>query len=134
MAKKFKAFEKNAKNAPVKNIEWEGEEVTTHSQINLEEDTGTGKEVILRFFDFGVNFQAFKNHKPSAQELFDNHRQGLESLMWRDGLRPFEEVEPRLIFSKDKKHYRFIIACTPTLNSVLTDKPQTLSQLLTNKS
>lgn len=132
MAKKFKAIEKNAKNLPSKKIEdlqWEGEEVTAQSETKLESDTGTGQAVVIRFFEFGANPEVFKQHKPTAQELFNSHRKGIEALLWRDGLRPFDGVEPRLMFSKNGKNYRFIITCIPS--TVLVDKPKTLSQLLT---
>lgn len=131
--KKFKAVEKLAKDTPVgdiKDMRWEGEEVQAESQTKITEDTGTGQAIILRFFEFGVNVEAFKARKPTAQELFNSHIKGMQSLLWGDGLAPFEGVEPRLQFSKDKKRYRFIIACIPSLGNVLTEKPKTLSQLL----
>jgi hypothetical protein len=133
-SKKFKSVEKNAKNLPtgkVEDIQWEGEEIQTQSETKLESDTGSGKAVVLRFFDFGANVESFKHHKPTAQELFNSHMRGIESLLWRDQLTFYKEVEPRLLFSKDKSKYRFIIACLPSTGSALADKPQTLSQLLT---
>lgn len=131
MAKKFKAIEKNAKNAPVKDIEWEGEEVGVESDTKLEEDKGTGQEIILRFFDFAANPEVFKNYKPTAQELFDSHRKGIESLLWSDGLSACEAIEPRLLFSKDKSNYRFVISCIKGIGNTMVDKPKTLSELLT---
>ena len=128
--RKFKAVEKDAKDAPVKDVVWEGEEVGAISDTKLESDLGTGHEVVLRFFEFGANEEAFKQHKPTAQELFNSHRNGMEALMWRDGLKPHEGVEPRFMFSKDKKFYRFIITCVPRIGRVISDTPRTLSQLL----
>ena len=129
-AKKFKAFEKNAENSPVKDIEWEGEEVQAHSETKLAQDIGVGQLVDIKFFDFAADFEVFKQHKPTAQELFDTHKKGILSLLWRDGLKPFEEVEPRLIFSRNKRYYRFIIACVSRVGAVITDTPRTLTQLL----
>lgn len=135
MAKRnFKTIEKNAKNAPVKDIVWEGEEISVQSDTKLEEDKGTGQAIILRVFDFAANPEVFKQHKPTAQELFASHLQGMRSLLWRDGLAPYEKVEPRLIFSKDKSSYRFIIPCIATVGSVVIDKPQTLSQIVNDTS
>jgi hypothetical protein len=127
---KFKAIEKDAVDAPAKDIRWEGEEVAVDSGIRLDADTGVGKAIVLRFFDFGSNLEAFKQHKPTAQELFDSHRRGMESLLWKDGLKPYDAIEPRFMFSKDKSHYRFILACIPTLGNVLADTPRTLTQLI----
>lgn len=131
--KKFKLTEKDAElkskhsSDKIGDIEWEGEEVVAESTTKIQEDQGTGHQVVLRFFDFGANPEVFKQHKPTAQELFDSHRRGIESLLWRDGLRPFDAVEPRLMFSKDKSHYRFIIPCIPKMDM---GSSQTLSQLL----
>lgn len=133
MPKKFKTVEKNARNTPskkVEDIQWEGEEVSAQSETKLESDTGTGKPIVIRFFDFGANPLVFKQHQPTAQELFDSHRKGIESLLWRDGLKPIEGIEPRLMFSKDKSSYRFVITCVTS--QALVDTPKTLSQLLTS--
>lgn len=130
MAKKFKAIEKNAKNSPVKDIEWEGEEVGVESKTKIQEDTGTGQPIILRFFEFAADSKVFKDHKPTAQDLFDSHRRGMESLLWTDGLAPYHIVEPRLQFSKDNKRYRFVVSCIPSLGNTLTEKTKTLSELL----
>jgi hypothetical protein len=133
MPKRFKSIEKKAKNLPSKKVEdlqWEGEEIQTESKTRLEEDTGYGHAVVLRFFDFGANVESFKLHKPTAQELFNSHIRGIESLLWRDGLIFFKEVEPRLQFSKDKTKYRFIIAAVPSATSALVDKPKTITELL----
>lgn len=125
---KFKTIEKNAKNSPVKDIQWEGEEVQVQSDTKLESDMGTGHPIVMRFFDFGANKETFKQHKPTAQELFNSHRMGIEALLWRDGLKPLDAVEPRLLFSKNQENYRFVITCTPT--QALVDTPKTLSQLI----
>jgi hypothetical protein len=133
MAKKFKSIEKNAKNLPSKKVEdlqWEGEEVRAESKTKLEEDKGTGRPIVLRFFEFGANFAAFKNRKPTAQELFNSHKKGMEAMLWSDELVFFQDVEPRLQFSKDGSKYRFIIPCIPRSGSVLVDAPKTLSELV----
>jgi len=131
--KKFKTVDKETNDAPVKNAEWEGEELGVISDTKLEQDLGTGHEVVLKFFDFGVNEEAFKQHRPTAQELFNSHRGGIEALLWRDGLKPYEGLNPRFMFSKNKKFYRFIITCIPMAGRVISDTPQTLSQLLQQK-
>jgi hypothetical protein len=129
--KKFKLTELEAKDSPVKNIDWEGEQLQTESNTKIEQDTGTGQEIVLRFFEFAANPQAFKDHKPTEQELFESHKNGIMALLWSDELRPYEAVEPRIMFSKDKTHYRIIVGCISS--SMFVDKSRTLSQLLTNK-
>lgn len=126
--RKFKSVEKNAKNAPVKNIEWEGEELQAESTTKIEEDKGTGQAIVIRFFEFGANPEAFKLHKPTEQQLFDSCRKGIEAILWKDELKPFEGIAPRIMFSKNKTHFRIIVGCTP--RTTLIDQTRTLSQLL----
>lgn len=133
MAKKFKVIEENAKNAPDKDLQWEGEELQTQSKTKLEEDKGVGQEIIIRFFDFAANPEVFKQQKPTAQQLFEAHRKGMEAMLWTDGLTPFHAIEPRLLFSKDKTQYRFVVSCIPSLGNTLIDKTHTLSELLTTQ-
>ncbi len=131
MAKKFKAIEKKPKDGPIKeNLEWEGEEIRAESKIKLEDDKGIGQAVVLRFFEFGVNVEAFKKHKPTAQELFNSHMRGMEALLWRDGLKVYTDVEPRLMFSKDKTKYRFVIPAVSNGTTILKEQPKTLSQIV----
>lgn len=126
---KFKAIEKNPIDRPENEIQWEGQELGAISDTKLEFDTGVGQAIVLRFFDFGANPEAFKQHIPTAQELFDHHRRGIEALLWKDGLKPYEAMEPRFMISKNKEYYRFIISCIPRAGQVLTDKTKTLSEL-----
>lgn len=126
--KKFKLTELNAKDAPVKDIEWEGEEVGVESDTKIEDDKGEGQPIILRFFDFASNVEEFKKHKPTAQELFETHRKGMEAIIWTDGLTPCLAIEPRLMFSKDKSQYRFVVSCIA--NQTLLETPKTLKELL----
>jgi len=132
MAKKFKTVEKNAKNVPTqdKDIIWDGEEITAQSDTKIEQDLGTGRAITIRVFEFGANPEAFKNHKPTAQELFNNHWRGIDALLWRDGLKPFEESQPRLVFAKSKKSYRFYIPCVTRAGAVNVGEHKTLTQLL----
>jgi len=69
MAKKFKSIEKKGilPGGKVEDIEWEGEAVQAESKTKLEDDKGTGQPIVLRFFEFGVNPEVFKQHKPTAQ-------------------------------------------------------------------
>lgn len=123
---KFKVTELDAKDAPTKNIEWEGEEVGTETR--LKHDEGTGQPIVVRFFDFATNIKAFKEHKPTAQELFNTHKKGIEAIIWTDGLTPCAIIEPRLLFSKDKSQYRFVVSCIA--NQTLLETPKTISELL----
>jgi len=128
--KKFKVIEKDAKDAPTKDIEWEGEEVQAESTTKIQEDKGTGQPIILRFFDFAANKEVFAQHTPTAQELFNAHRNGMEAMLWTDGLTPCEAIEPRILFAKDKSHYRFVVSCIPSSGNTIIETTKTLSDIL----
>lgn len=133
--KTAKTLTKAIEDKEVKKVDWEGNEydaetLRTQSTTKIEDDKGVGAPFILRFFQFAANPETFKYQRPTAQELFNHHRKGIESMLWTDGMRPYEGIEPKLIFSKDKKTYQFAITCTPS--EALIDTTRTLSQLLTN--
>lgn len=129
--KDFKIKEHEAKDVPkgsYKDIDWEGQEIEFHSD---ELKGGTdGSAVVMRFFDFKANSQAFKTRPPSVQELFNTHSKEIELGLWKDGLKPIVEVQPRFMASKDKKYYRFVIAATPMRGQMVTQTPKTLTEIL----
>lgn len=132
---KTKTLTKAIENKEVKKVDWEGyeydaETVKSQSKTTIEDDHGVGIPVILRFFEFAANPETFKYHKPSAQQLFDSHKKGIEAMLWTDGMKPYEGVDPKLIFAKDKKSYQFAVTCIPS--QTLIDTTRTLSQLLPN--
>ena len=128
--KKFKVTEVDAKDAPTKDIEWEGEEVQAESTTKIQEDKGTGQAIIIRFFDFQANPEAFKNEMPTGQQLFNSHKTGMEAMLWTDGLTPCEAIEPRILFAKDKSHYRFVVSCIPSSGNTIIETTKTLEDIL----
>lgn len=108
---------------------YEVNSVETQSDTKLEHDEGTGIPVIIRTFEFGANPEAFKQHTPTKQELFDAHKKGLEMHLWRDGMIYFDEVQPQITFNKKGTKYKIIIAALPARGQSLLDTPQTLSQI-----
>jgi hypothetical protein len=101
--------------------------VETQSQTKLEDDTGNGIPVIIRCFTFGANPEAFKDHTPTKQELFDSHKKGIEMHLWRDGMIYYDYVPPRIVMGKDS--YQIFIAALPARGNMLHEKPRTLSEL-----
>ena len=84
--KKSDLIETNVKDAPVKDVHWQGKELQTESDVHLEDDEGYGNATIIRCFTFGANPEAFAQHKPTKQELFNSHLKGIEVMLWKDGL------------------------------------------------
>lgn len=111
------------------NSDWRGQTVNVDSGIKLEDDHGTGEAIILRTFEFGANPLAFKERQPTVQEIFNSHMKGIMGMLWSDGLTPAQEIEPRVIFSKNKEKYLIMVGARPSVGNVLLDKPRTLSEI-----
>ena len=128
--KDFKIKEENAEvpKGSYKDIDWEGQEIEVHSDELKGGETGNA--VIMRFFDFKANPVAFKANPPTVQDLFNIHSKEIELSLWKDGLKPIIEVQPRFMSSKDKRYYRFVIAATPMRGQMVTQTPKTLTEIL----
>lgn len=123
------AVERNAKNAPVKDLLWNASDLSTHSETHLEDDPGEGDAAIIRMFEFSANPEAFKLHQPTKQELFNNHYKHIEVILWRDGLKVMPEVNPKVTINKKKTKYRIFVGATPQKGHLLRETPQTLKEL-----
>lgn len=128
--KDFKIKEENADvpRGSYKDIDWEGQELEFHSDELKGGETGSA--VIMRFFDYKANPGAFKAKPPTVQELFNIHSKEIELMLWKDGLKPIVEVNPRFMQSKDTKHYRFVVAASPLRGQMVSETPKTLTEIL----
>lgn len=97
------------------------------SDTKLEHDEGYGDAAIIRRFRFGANPEAFSKHTPTRQELFNAHYKGIEVTLWRDGMKVMPEVEPRVVVNGST--YDIYVGAKPMKGHVLTQKPQTLSEI-----
>jgi len=102
------------------------------SDAKLEDDHGEGQPVILRMFEFSANPEAFKIHSPTKQELFNSHAKGIEVMLWKDGMKLFTEVDPKVTINKKKTKYRIFVAAIPQRGHLLMERPKTLSQIANN--
>jgi hypothetical protein len=107
---------------------WYGQDIEVHSDPLV--DSGKGKPIIMRFFEFKANPVTFKRDNPTNQQLFDAHANEIRLFLWRDGLKAFEGLEPRIIRSKKKDGYRIMVACEPRLGITLAEPTQTLQQIV----
>ena len=128
--KDFKIKEENADvpKGSYKDIDWEGQEIEFHSDELKGGETGSA--VVMRFFTYRAIPEDFKRLPPTVQQLFDRHSKQIELELWKDGLKPIVEVQPRFMQSKDTKHYRFVIAASPLRGQMVNEAPKTLSELL----
>lgn len=115
------------------NNEWYGASLQTEGTPMV--DSGTGRALILRVFDFA--FKPGLEQKPSKQQLFNAHWSHIKTLIWSDGLVANTDVDPRVVIGK--KRYRIFILCEPRLNKnhireAVVDRPTTLQEVFKKKS
>lgn len=116
--------------------QWETDDISkveATSETHLEDDKGEGGPVILRVFEFAANPAAFREHKPTKQELFSHHAKGIEAMLWSDGLRVVHEHDPKISVNRRKTKYRIFVAATPARGHLLHASPQTLSDIVAKK-
>lgn len=123
-----KFVETDAKDAPVKDVHYDLQNLEVQSQTHLEDDHGGGGSAIIRMFEFGMNPLAFSQHRPSKQELFNSHFKGIELALWRDGMKVIPEVNPRIIVDEKAGSYKIFVGAQPQKGHTLTEQPRTLSQ------
>lgn len=91
-------------------------------------DLGIGKTVSIRTFTFRMNPKTkdFSN----KQEIFNSHAKQISTILWGDGLRPYEAANPRLIINKKKKMYQIFVPCEAKSGVLFVDKPRNLSEMM----
>src|SRR3990167_6099497 len=112
--------------------EHESSSIEAQSQTKLEHDKGEGNAVVIRCFTFQMNLEhpeLFIERRPSKQEIFNSHIRGIEMALWKDGLRAFLDVAPRITFNTKEFQYSIFVSAVPMKGWLLHEKPQTLSQI-----
>lgn len=108
--------------------DYQGQTIEVQSDTKLEEDQGTGEVAILRTFRFTKNQEIFNVREPSAQEIFESHKQGILGLLWQDGLTPDMNLEVKFI--PDREFYFIQIWAKPQAGQVLIEKTKTLTEII----
>lgn len=109
---------------------WHASDIQSElSKTKLQDDKGEGDALVLKFFDYQANPETFERHQPTAQQLLGAHLKEMEMVLWEQGLKIDPNIEPRLIFSKDNKGYRFVLGCRLARGRILRESPLTLSEL-----
>ena len=105
-------------------------DIEVKSKTNIEDDSGFGGAAIIRMFEFGINPEAWKQHQPTMQELFNAHYKGIEVALWKDGLKVLPDVNPRLVVDSTNMRYRIFVGAQPMKGHILNEKPKTLKELV----
>lgn len=120
LGEKAELIEEGVKDAPVKDIKWEAQQIEAHSDPLV--DKAQGKPIILRTFEFQLNPNLPKNIKFSKQDIFNSHKELIEKILWGDGLRPLDEVKPpKVQISKKLNKYRIFLVCQPRSGATVVD-------------
>lgn len=123
---KGELLETNTHGAPVKDIKWEAQQISTTSDPI--KDPGEGRPVLLRTFEYSLNPNLPKDLSITKQAIFDSHKDQIRIMLWSDGLIPLEEIKkPKVQISKSQKKYRIFVLCIPKSSETLLDKPLTIS-------
>lgn len=109
--------------------DWYGSELNADPTPII--DPASGKPVILRVFEF--RFDPKIKKAPSKQELFSSHSKQVMTLLWSDGLRPIEGVNPRVAIDMKRRTYRIVVVAEARLNTTIIEKPNSLNDLLRKK-
>ena len=95
-------------------------------------DSGTGKKVIIRKFDFewkkGVKLEDKMNAQYNKQAFFNSHAKYIRDFLWKDGLSILENQDPKMIFND--KGYIIAIATEARFGASIFDKPTTLQDIM----
>ena len=110
---------------------WYGQDIKAESDPII--DPGTGKSVVLRVFEFGVNPKTArelreKKIKLSKQDLFNAHWPQIRALIWGDGMVANQDVDPRVIVGR--KSYRIFVLCEPRMGVMVNDKHRNAKDIL----
>lgn len=103
--------------------------IETESKTKLEDDRGEGGVAIIRQFTFGINPQVFQERRPTKQDLFNHHIKGIETMLWRDGMKVMTDVEPQILIKQEAMQYEIFVGAEPMKGHILRERPQTLSQI-----
>lgn len=121
--KQFEFIEKDAKDAPTKDVAWTGQEVEFNTEAL---DKGEGKPIILRQFDFAIPVGV---ELPDKKELASTYQKFIDSFLWKDGLRRIDDL--RVVLQKDK--FFIFATCQPKTGAVLLDKPLKIQDYASSK-
>ncbi len=111
---------------------WEGQELSvTSDPIEDKENRG---DLILRNFYFKANPETLKRDKPTKQMIFNAHAQQISTMLWSDGLEPFEGLSPKIIISKKRDEYKIFVACLPRPGVAVAERKLTLQEIMNSKT
>lgn len=83
-------------------------------------DPGGGPVNVIRVFSFRMNPE--KNDFTNKQVIFNAHAKQIETLLWGDGLRPLDNISPRVILNSKKGFYQIFVPCGAAKGVIFSEK------------
>lgn len=105
-------------------IDWEGREIETKSDPLI--DDGSGREVVLRRFDFNLP-PIPKEQMPTKEALLTHHKSKVIAFLWKDELELIQD--PKIVMSKFGDKFRIFCLCQARKGSLILQKPLTLQEV-----
>lgn len=112
-----------------KDVPWDLQSLEVESKTKLEDDEGHGTATVIRMFEFRANPIAFASYQPSFQELFNTHYKGIETALWKDGLKVRDDVNPRIVVDQAQDTYKIFVGASPARGHLLNERPKTLQEI-----
>lgn len=120
-----KFVEKNAKNAPVKDISWEATQAQTDG-FRIE-DGGYGRPIVLRQFEY--QYPPGFIGKPLKEEILtEGYIKYLENGLWADNMEMI--MEPKVVFSDTG--FKVFATCQAKKGNLVPDYAQGMLKPLQN--
>lgn len=104
--------------------------IEVNSKTKLQDDPNEGGAAIIRRFEFGLNPQAWIEGKPTKQDIFNSHLKGIELMLWRDGMKVLDSVQPRIVIDEQNMRYYIYVGAKPQRGHILTATPRPLVEQL----
>lgn len=96
-------------------------------------DLATGKTISIRTFEFKIN-PTLKELPADRQLIFNTHAKQIATILWGDGLIPYEPVAPRVIVDLKGGKYQIFVPCQARLSTVFAEKPRSLTDQLQDET
>jgi len=111
--------------------EWKEQELAVKAGQPLV-DSGTGKKVIIRKFEFdwkkGLQPEDRMLAQANKQDFFNKHARYIRDFLWKDGLSILENQDPKMMFND--KGYVIVVATEARFGVSIFEKGTTLQEIM----
>ena len=97
-------------------------------------DPGTGRTLTIRSFDFIIPPKLdLKDFPTSKQKVFSDHAKLIKTMLWSDGLIPYEGnsyIPPKVVINLKERKFKIIVVAQARSSTSFYEKPKSLNKLL----